>query len=96
MDGQTIYNKAPFVVARRAREWGVPVIAIAGTLGPGYESVLEYGIDTVEVATTSEMNLDEAMDNAQDLVRDAAARAMKAHLQLRNFERGAQKRESPA
>lgn len=94
MDGQTIYNKAPFVVARRARDWGVPVIAIAGTLGPGYESVLEYGIDTVEVAATSEMNLDEAMDNAQDLVRNAAERAMKAHLQLRNFELGNRKRKS--
>ena len=76
MDGQTIFNKAPFVVTRRARSWGVPVIAIAGTLGPGYEGVLEYGIEAVEVAAPSEMVLEDAMANAYDLVRDAAERAM--------------------
>ena len=80
MDGQTIYDKAPFVVTRRARSWGVPVIAIAGTLGPGYEGVLEYGIEAVEVAASSEMLLEEALANAYDLVRDATERAMRLYM----------------
>ena len=87
MDGQTIFNKAPFVVTRRARSWGVPVIAIAGTLGPGYEGVLEYGIDAVEVAAPSEMVLEDAMANAYDLVRDAAERAMREYVANLGAER---------
>ena len=87
MDGQTIFDKAPFVVTRRARSWGVPVIAIAGTFGPGYEGVLEYGIEAVEVAAPSEMLLEEAMANAYDLVRDAAERAMREYVANSGAER---------
>ena len=85
MDGQTIYNKAPFAVAQRGNSWGVPVIAVVGSLGPGYEDVLEYGIESVEVAAPSEMNLEDAMANGYDLVRDAAERAMREYLALQEF-----------
>ena len=85
MDGQTIYNKAPFAVAQRGQSWGVPVIAVVGSLGPGYEDVLEYGIESVEVATPSEMNLEDAMANSYDLVRDAAERAMREYLNLQEL-----------
>ena len=37
LDWQTAFNKAPFAVARRAGQHGVPVLALVGSLGPGHE-----------------------------------------------------------
>ena len=45
MDGQTVYGKTPAGVARVARELGIPVIAICGSLGPGVAAVHGIGID---------------------------------------------------
>ena len=83
MDGQTLYNKAPFVVAQRAVAFGVPVIAVVGSLGPGYESVLEHGIDAVEPAATRGMPPEEAIAQADALVAAAAERAMRSYLARR-------------
>ena len=76
LDGQTIYDKAPIVVARHAAACGIPVLAIAGSLGPGYQAVLEHGITDVEATTPESTHLQEAMLNAYELVRDAAARSV--------------------
>ena len=80
MDSQTLNNKAPFVVAQRAKGFGVPVIAVVGSLGPGYESVLEHGIEAVEAAATRDMPPKEAIAEADKLVREAAERAMRGYL----------------
>jgi glycerate kinase len=47
MDGQSAHGKAPVGVARLAREAGVPVVAVCGLLGPGWETVYAHGIDAV-------------------------------------------------
>ena len=83
MDGQTLYNKAPFVVAQWAVAFGVPVIAVVGSLGPGYESVLEHGIEAVESAATGGMPPEEAIAQADALVAAAAERAMRGYLARR-------------
>lgn len=44
MDGQTIFGKAPAGVARIARKLGIPVIAICGSLGEGFNKVRSIGI----------------------------------------------------
>lgn len=44
LDGQSVYGKAPLAVARAAREYDKPVIAVAGILGPDYEQLYEHGI----------------------------------------------------
>ena len=77
LDGQTVYNKAPMEVARRAIARGVPVIVVAGALGPGHEAVLERGVTAVEAATPDHMPLEEALSRAYELVRDAAERAVR-------------------
>ncbi len=82
MDAQTVYNKAPIVVAQRARKLGLPVIAVAGSLGEGHQTVLEHGINEVESATPPELPLDEAMQRAGELVAAAVERV------VRRFERG--------
>ena len=79
LDSQTAYDKAPIAVARRARARGIPVIAVAGSLGSGYREVLKHGIGAVEAASPPEMPLSEAMARAYELVRDATERAVQRY-----------------
>lgn len=47
IDGQTVRGKAPVGVARLAKRHGLPVIALAGSVGEGFEAVYGCGIDAV-------------------------------------------------
>ncbi|PZC49072.1 MAG: glycerate kinase [Chloroflexi bacterium] len=78
LDGQTVYNKVPVGVARRAKAKGLPVIALAGTVGEGHEQTLSMGIDAVETLTDGSIPLEEAIANAYALLADAAERAMRS------------------
>ena len=75
IDHSTIYNKAPVGVAARAKQRGIPVIAIAGSLGGGYQDVREHGIDALTAITTAPMTLDEASARAAELIAAAAEQA---------------------
>jgi len=41
-DGQTLYGKAPFHVARLAEEAGKPALLVSGSLGAGWEQLLPH------------------------------------------------------
>jgi glycerate kinase len=43
MDAQTLFGKTPMAVADIAKSHGVPVIALAGSLGDGHEKLLNAG-----------------------------------------------------
>jgi glycerate kinase len=45
LDGQTVFGKAPIGVARAAKKFGIPVLAICGSLGPDARRVINAGID---------------------------------------------------
>ncbi len=77
LDYQTVYNKAPIGVAERARRLGIPVIAIAGTLGDRYRLVHEHGIDAALAITNAPMNLEEASSRAPELIANATEQAMR-------------------
>lgn len=47
LDNQSLYNKAPIGIAKRAKKHGLPVIAIVGSIGQGYHKAHEYGIDAI-------------------------------------------------
>jgi glycerate kinase len=44
LDGQTVFGKAPASVAKAARKFGVPIIAICGSLGPDAGKTKAIGI----------------------------------------------------
>lgn len=46
IDRQTLSGKTPMGVARWAKQYHLPVIALAGELGEGWELLLEHGIDS--------------------------------------------------
>lgn len=47
LDGQSLEGKVPIGIARRAQKAGIPVVAVAGCVGAGYEKVFEEGISAV-------------------------------------------------
>ncbi|WP_022960867.1 glycerate kinase [Halopseudomonas pelagia] len=64
LDGQSLHGKTPVGVARIAQAAGVPVIALAGSLGEGYQRLYEAGIDAAFSLTPGPMELNEAMEHA--------------------------------
>jgi glycerate kinase len=71
-DAQTLHGKTPFGVARIARQHGVPVIVIAGTLGEGYQALYEHGIDAAFALASGPMTLEQACAEAPRLLRERA------------------------
>ncbi len=77
MDGQSIYGKAPVGVAKAAKKWNIPVLAMVGDIGKGIEAVYDHGIDSVMSNVNRAMPLDIAIAESSDLLVDAAERAMR-------------------
>ena len=77
LDFQTVYNKAPVGVAWRAKQRNIPVIAICGSLGKGFEDVHAEGIDAVASIICAPMTLDEASARGGELIANAVAEAMR-------------------
>lgn len=72
IDGQSVYGKTPVGVARIAGEQGVPVIALAGSLGPDAEDVLACGIQALFSVVHGPCKLEEALAAAARNVRRTA------------------------
>lgn len=71
-DAQTLRGKTPFGVARIARQHGVPVVVIAGTLGEGYQALYEHGIDAAFALASGPMTLQQACADAPRLLSERA------------------------
>lgn len=81
IDGQTAQGKTPVGVARIAKMESIPVIALAGSVGPGVEAVYEKGIDALFPVVHGAVSLDEALaKGSENLTR--AARNLAATLKL--------------
>jgi glycerate kinase len=76
IDQQTAYGKSVGAVAQLARQAGVPVLALAGSLGVDYQALYDLGIDAFAVLPSGPMSLAHAMEHAFDLTSDATARAL--------------------
>ncbi|MBR9786464.1 glycerate kinase [Vibrio sp. J1-1] len=64
IDQQTIHGKTPMGVAKVAKQFDLPVIALAGCTGENYQAVYECGIDAVFVCVSRAMSLPEALEEA--------------------------------
>jgi len=74
LDGQTAKGKTPVGVARVARKAGVPVIAVGGKLGEGFEQLHKLGIDAVLSIAPGPISEAESIANARDLLRETGER----------------------
>jgi glycerate kinase len=77
IDFQTPNGKVPAVIAHRAQLAGVPVLALAGSLGKGAPDVHDIGIDAIASIMTIPMNLEDAVANGEQLLIEATERTMR-------------------
>jgi len=79
LDSQTArFGKGPAAVARHARNAGIPVVGIGGSVADDAELALLF--DTVEASVTEPLPLDQALRHAADGLTRAASRVMRALL----------------
>ena len=83
LDGSSAFGKAAVGVAKLARSLGCPVFALAGTIGPGAEAVLEHGIDAYFSLCPGPIALDRAIVEAEALLERVAEQVVRAFLAAR-------------
>ena len=71
-DAQSLRGKVMQGVALRAGRAGVPVTAIVGCLGEGWERLYDCGISEIIPIAPEGMSTEEAMERAEELYSDAA------------------------
>jgi len=82
IDGSTVYGKTISGIAAAAQEQSIPVIALAGSLGPGAEKVREIGIKYVYALREGTVTAEQAMKNGATLLADRAETALKRFCQI--------------
>lgn len=80
MDAQTLLGKTPAGVARYARRDGIPVIAIVGSLGEGYEALYQAGITAAFSLAPGPISLEQAYEQASEYLRQRAGDCTRAWL----------------
>jgi len=79
IDEQTVYGKTPMGVAKVAKQFAIPVIGIAGSLGKNHQAVYGCGIDAVFAAVPGAMTLQQAFTDAHDNVANVAENIAKLY-----------------
>ncbi len=77
LDHQTPHGKIPSEVAMRAKRRGLPVIALAGTIGKGVRVNFDHGIDAFASILKRPCTLEHAIANAGKLLVRAAEDALR-------------------
>mgnify|MGYP002654658764 CR=1 FL=1 len=77
LDDQTPFGKIPAEVARRAKQRGLPVIALAGTIGKGVRVNFKHGIDAFASILSRPCSLEDAIAQADTLLVRAAEDALR-------------------
>lgn len=77
IDRQSIYGKVPIGVAKRAQEYNVPVIVVAGSIGKGASAVYDYGVNAFVDIVNKPMSLEESMKNAPYLIEQTVENIMR-------------------
>ncbi|MEN1935911.1 glycerate kinase [Paenibacillus sp. 102] len=80
IDYQTPRGKIPAEVAKCAKKYGLPVIALAGTVGKGARINYDYGIDAYTSILPMPSSLENAFINAEKWLRDCTESTMRTVL----------------
>lgn len=86
MDAQTLHGKTPMGVAKIAQAAGVPVIAIAGSLGEGYQALYETGIVAAFSLVSGPMTLEQACADAEQLLKNRAQDILRLWLSAKHTD----------
>ena len=78
-DRSTAFDKAPVGIARRARQFGVPTVLMAGSVGSGYQALYEHGIDAILPIAEEPADLGSSLQRGSELLERAAERAIRLY-----------------
>jgi glycerate kinase len=73
-DWQSCFGKVMQGVGDRAKKYDIPVTALCGGLGKGYDQIYEHGIDSIMTTVDAPMPLAKALEKAEDLYYKGAIR----------------------
>lgn len=73
-DWQSTFGKVMHGVGLHSKAKNIPVVAIVGSLGEGYEKIYDSGVDSIITTVDGPMELKEALDRAEELYLRAARR----------------------
>ncbi len=79
IDNQSVHGKAPIGIAKIAKKYNLPVIAIVGSSALELEDIYENGIDLVMDIINEPMELEKAMNNVKKLLEFAGNKAIRAY-----------------
>jgi glycerate kinase len=77
IDNQTSFGKTIIGIARRAKTFGVPVIAIGGELAISNNELAQWGIDAAISIAPGPISLEESSANTHELIIEATERALR-------------------
>ena len=80
MDDQTASGKTPMGVAQAAKREGIPVYALAGSVGQGIDVLYDHGITSVHSIINGPMTLDEAMKRGAELLEQTAEQVTRTYV----------------
>src|SRR5439155_1102043 len=78
IDRQSLYGKLTQAVTLAARARGVPVVAVAGSLGEGHEAMRDIGVEHIEMLAASPAEREAAIRDPLPRIEAAAERAVRA------------------
>jgi len=80
IDFQSVQGKAPIGVAKIAKKYRIPVIAVVGSEGANANEVYNHGIDLVIDIINKPMSLSEAMKNVSELLENAGEKVIRSYM----------------
>ncbi len=87
IDSQSKFGKAPMGVAKLAKKYNVPVIAIVGSADKSSMELLNEGIDLILDIVNEPMTLDHAMEHSGELIETQAYMAVKNYVLYREYNK---------
>ncbi|MGL4668287.1 MAG: glycerate kinase, partial [Saezia sp.] len=70
LDSQVLHGKAIMGIAKLAAQHSVPLIALAGSLGTGYQALYEHGLTAAFSIGNGPCTLEESQSNAPALLAE--------------------------
>lgn len=77
IDWQSAFGKVPCGVGMRCKNRQIPAVAIVGGIGDGADQIYEHGVNSIMTTINGAMELDEALERAEELYADAAERTFR-------------------
>lgn len=77
IDFQTASGKTPMGVAQCAQKAGIPVFALAGSVGDGIDQLYEHGITSIHSLVNGPITLNAAIARAAELLEKTAEQVMR-------------------